>query len=906
MRTNIIKKNKKSLAKYIEIDLKKLLENGYKEVGIIEETKNGYKIKYNKIQASRKEEKEVSWENIGKLYIATLLVNEYGYPETQILAGLEVAIGNTKVRPDFILYKEDKNINGKYDAIICEIKLEENEKKQKKTIKNQLIAPSAVLNQNFNYEIKQILYINFVSIQGQQFQMLIKRYKYHNQVTPEEVVDSGLDTFIDYKKDWNWESEILVKGSDKDLVDIKSEQEFDGIFQKIHRLVASKTGGAQPQRAFRLFLNLLLTKIWDESKTKQGEEYGFQYKEGENVENFFNRVNSLYEAACRQWLKLRGNINEINVVDQTKRGLVKIPIEDLKEAVKTLQKYKIRGMDKNTIRLIGEGYEKILWKHFKQSKGAYFTHENIVRIISDGLEIPEDIYSSFRKKIQNPSTEKTHKKIIDPACGSGNFLVYIFKQCLNIDSSLSNPLLQNYDQVKNFAENTFFGIDIESDLVEIARVHMVVFGDGAGSIFEADALESREKIKEKTDNVIDFGQFDYVVSNPPFSIENPVDPSSKGFSFYKIEGVGENQSEIFFIERFYHLLKPGGYLGIILPESIFDEVSLKEFRLNLIRKFKPIAVISLPEHAFSPYANQITNIFIAQKREEENYNNDEEFLVSKINDIGYIRKKKLYQITNISQVESAIKLIKEFKNNKKISNSSLPFRVIKLKDILSHEEYRMDSKFWLRNLDGREFYEFFELLSPEVDEEENPLEEEENREDITEYTDDTDIVKLYKFIVETGDINDLGIIIPQNISEEGKFTLVNFSRIIKKIKAGGFEKLPAGVFVISPARVYQGKIAYISEKIAEKYLFSKAFIKLKPKKKGKIYYYYFLLKSLIPEFVSVSVIGKRGYSFLRPKDLKYVKISNQVLNNLSKNHRVLQKRFEKILEINEKIIALLF
>lgn len=692
------------------------------------------------------------------------------------------------------------------------------------------------------------------------------------------------------------ENTVLVKGGEMDLVGIENEREFTRIFQEIHGLIACKTGKTQPYRTFKLFLELLLAKIWDETITKPGEEYSFQYKKSEAIEAFSERINLLYKEACNQWLRFGDDASKINIIERLKRELIEISVEDLKEIVMILQKYRIRGINRGILRSISEFYEGILWKHFKQSRGMYFTHENIVRIISEGLEIAKDVYTSFRQGV--------YKKVIDPACGSGNFLVYVFKQCLDIDSLHSQPVLQDYIQVKNFAENTFYGIDIEPELVEIARVHMVVSGNSAGSIFEANTLEARGKIKEKTNNAIDFGQFDYVISNPPFGVENPAEPSSKEFSFHKIKGVGENQSEIFFIERFYQLLKPGGYLGVILPESIFDEVSLKEFRLNLMKKFKPIGIISLPEHAFSPYASQVTNIFIAQKREEEALDSNEEFLVSRISDVGYIRKKKLYQFTNTSQIEDVIRLIKKFKNSGEISASSLEVRTVNLNDVLLHESYRMDAKFWLRNLDGREFYDFFEVLSPEIDEEEIILEEKEKRESLFEYSGDTDITNLSEFIVETGDINDLGIITPQNISKKNKFTLANFYRIIKKIKNGKFEKLPAGIFVISPARVYQGKIAYISEKLAQKYLFSKAFIKLKPKGENRVYYYYFLLKNLFTEFTNVSVIGKRGYSFLRPGDLKYVRIPTWILNKLDENSTLLEEKFRKILEINEKIIEL--
>ena len=76
----------------------------------------------------------------------------------------------------------------------------------------------------------------------------------------------------------------------------------------------------------------------------------------------------------------------------------------------------------------------------------------------------------------------------------------------------------------------------------------------------------------------------------------------------------KKNSENLFIERYYHLLRPGGRMGIVLPESVFDTSENKYIRLFLYKYFIIKAVVSLPQVTFAPYTPTKTSVLLAKKK----------------------------------------------------------------------------------------------------------------------------------------------------------------------------------------------------------------------------------------------------------------------------------------------------
>jgi type I restriction enzyme M protein len=158
---------------------------------------------------------------------------------------------------------------------------------------------------------------------------------------------------------------------------------------------------------------------------------------------------------------------------------------------------------------------------------------------------------------------------------------------------------------------------------------MILHGDGSSNIFVQDGLLPFDKyINAKTsnelkNNFIDEtynnksinGQFDIVISNPPFSVD--LDTQTKRLLPQSFIFSNKKNSENLFLERYYQLLKENGRVGVVLPESVFDTTENKYIRLFLFKYFKVKAVVSLPQITFEPFTSTKTSILFLQKKTQD-------------------------------------------------------------------------------------------------------------------------------------------------------------------------------------------------------------------------------------------------------------------------------------------------
>ena len=316
----------------------------------------------------------------------------------------------------------------------------------------------------------------------------------------------------------------------------------------------------------------------------------------------------------------------------------------VKYVVETIQSISFTA---NKYDVLGDYFEKIVRSELKQTKGQYLTHHNIVDFIVKALKVDKLAISLINGKDGRPRLPN----IIDPACGSGTFLIQTMKEITKHvleDKDTYNTLRQT-DDVEEFLEVNFperkrnvwakeyiYGIEINPELAMASKVNMVGHGDGSANIHPADGLikfskydsakllniESNNSVYKKLVNE----QFDVVLSNPPFSVTVDRETAKQFPDLYlqgekianslKKEAKKVVDTENLFTERWYQLLRPHGRLGVVLPESVFDTTSNRDIRLFIFKYFWIKAVISLPHLAFAPYIMTKTSLLFAQKKSE--------------------------------------------------------------------------------------------------------------------------------------------------------------------------------------------------------------------------------------------------------------------------------------------------
>jgi len=430
-----------------------------------------------------------------------------------------------------------------------------------------------------------------------------------------------------------------VKASEKDLERDFTHETLDRLQTDLHNVLWGG-GGTDDNEVFSSLTNLILAKIQDEDEKEDGQTYDFQSltyaKEGEeefetnNV--LFERINQLYRRALKAKLYISNDaeLKKSYVIDTKKFSLAKLnyTVQKLEGLSFVDGKSSFSGKD-----ILGDFFEGIIRSSFKQSKGQFFTHINVVRFMLWAIQ-------ADKLAIKRINEDREVPYMIDPSTGSGTFLLeymkfitqnikYRFADKISTSRAIQN-LIQKWfypDWHEHiWAKDYIYASEINFNLGTAIKVNMILHGDGSTNIFVKDGLLPFLRYEKETapnalnkcftdplyENREVNGQFDIILTNPPFSVELDNDTKktvTKGFMFG-----GKKNSENLFIERWYQLLRENGRLAAVLPESVYDTTENKYIRLFMYKYFKIKAVVSLPQQTFEPFTSTKTSILFAQKK----------------------------------------------------------------------------------------------------------------------------------------------------------------------------------------------------------------------------------------------------------------------------------------------------
>jgi type I restriction enzyme M protein len=437
------------------------------------------------------------------------------------------------------------------------------------------------------------------------------------------------------------------KGLDGKYKDLNDKFSIDQIRRIWSRLWDEIWGGTlEDNKKFENFNKVLLSKIYDERKTKIGAPYVFQRKfkggKAQTDTDLANDIDLLYRKAYREYLS-KDKLIELNSIKSI--DFKEFSIHLVSKCVEYLQSISFQENRYKNVDILGEFYEMVIRGAFKQTKGLFLTHPNIVLFILAVLDLEEIV----RLKLKNPDEDRRYRLpfVIDPSCGTGTFLIlymqYVQKYVEKVQKKISGGDADVSDFIDRYMLDKYaykwvidyvYGIDDEVVLATACQINMILHGDGSTNIYDTDGLESfREYCKMEVTGAINIlssnvrsdkryyskesiDKFDLVISNPPFNVNINKNNIQNNF---EISG----KSEAYFLERWYQLLKPGGRIGVVLPESFFSVEDDIKGRLFLYKHFNIKAIVALPNHAFQPHTTTSTSLLFANKKtesEEEVFN----------------------------------------------------------------------------------------------------------------------------------------------------------------------------------------------------------------------------------------------------------------------------------------------
>ena len=429
------------------------------------------------------------------------------------------------------------------------------------------------------------------------------------------VLEREANIIADLPRQYGKPEEWRFRKNTKDDIRPVSKESLIATIKKCHDTL---WGGGQlsTPMAFGELCKLLFVKIRDEKAPRRnGQPYDFQIKTHEPSRKLAERIKAIYKEAQDK---------EPDVFTDT----IKIDDATLRTVVSHMEGISFSKTDLDTK---GVAFEQFMDGFFKGDFGQYFTPREVI---------------AFAVEMIQP---KNDELILDPACGSGGFLLHaldkVRREAANFEAQGS---VAHYNYWHDFAEKRLFGIEINDEIVRVAKMNMIIHDDGHTNVISHDALDRLERIREDSENKnFKENSFDVILTNPPFGAqvklaERPYlvdfDLGHSETKTGKPKARKNQKTEILFIERVLQFLKPGtGRAAMVLPDGVLTNSSLQYARDFLLERFQLLAVVSLPSTAFSHYDANVkpSVVFLRKRAKNETPGDDEAVFMAVPQKIGY-------------------------------------------------------------------------------------------------------------------------------------------------------------------------------------------------------------------------------------------------------------------------------
>lgn len=660
-------------------------------------------------------------EEVRQEYIVHL-VNKYGYSLDQMAQEVKVnnsKRGQGKARADIVIWKtkEDRNSDNS-PVIVIECKAE------------QITIHEEDYYQGYNY----------ASWAGADFFVTtnLKDTKFFRVVKGkmpkklEEVVEIPNATELFDKKKIE---ELLTKTK------AFTRDEFSKLLFKCHNIIRNNDK-LSPEAAFDEISKILFMKIRYEREQAKTKAL-FSRKEFEELKSAYEKITGKDSLPFYQHFfeKTKEVFKTDEIFDPN--DSIKIRETSFLQIVKELEKYNLSDTSDD---IKGIAFEEFLGRTFRGELGQFFTPRTIVDYMVDVLD-PEEgeiicdpccgsggflikAFEYVREKIEK-DVQKQKEKIKEIYFGQDYEKLPEKKQeeiakrvddlfgKLNFELDIQNPK----GRLKTLSYDCIFGTDANPRMARTAKMNMIMHGDGHGGVHHHDGLLNVNGIFD--------GRFDVILTNPPFGsrvnktlkVTTSDVPNEDKIKFYEERygsqyrqkvvkqiqdwasfdnghgksrgkalldifevGAWSGLTEVLFMERCLNLIKPGGRMGIVLPEGVLNNSALQKIREYIEGKAKIINITSIPQDVFiASGATVKPSLLFLKKFSEEEIATYQKITYDATQEIKDKYQKKLDELKATFKIKE--NTLKESKSSKELRELKKKYNedVKKLDDLITAE-----------------------------------------------------------------------------------------------------------------------------------------------------------------------------------------------------------------------------
>lgn len=508
------------------------------------------------------------------------LVLIYKYPVKRIRQFVAVQMGSETKEADIIVYDDDAL---KSPFIVIECKKPDASELEFRRAADQAVSYAVADGARYVWVTSKL--------KNEYFEIPAKKPK--DRITIPDVPQFGVTELARFK--YAVGGGTTKRGQKLFPLELVTQDELTRRFQQAHQALWGG-GELNPSEAFDELDKLIFCKLWDERKLrKPGDAYDFQIVTVKPKDESEQEVRRANEATNQNLLdRLKKLYEEGRKKDpEVFRDDIRLSAAKARTVVSYLESINLSDTDLDSK---GRAFETFMGSFFRGDFGQYFTPRPIVKFIVDVLPI-------------------THESLVlDTSCGSGGFLLHALdKVRKQADDYFKPGTAKHHRHWHDFAADNLYGIEINEQIARTAKMNMIIHDDGHTNVIACDGLVPPSEIRAKTKNQgFKEGRFDFIITNPPFG--SSVKQTEKAYmSQYRLatrdvdwlnpkskaaDRPGQD-TEILFIEQCWNYLAEGGYLAVVIPDGILTNSSLQYVRDKIEEIYRIVAVISLPQTAFT-------------------------------------------------------------------------------------------------------------------------------------------------------------------------------------------------------------------------------------------------------------------------------------------------------------------
>lgn len=559
-------------------------------------------------------------EEIRQKYICRL-VNTYGFSLKQMAQDFDYSkFTKEKIKSDIIVWKNEQDFKKKSTPLIfVECKSD-----------SIIIRPEDYFK---GIEIsKQIGAVFFVATNTKQTKIYTKVFKLDKQKAYELI---NIPT-NEQAQDENLVKQFLIQTNDF------AKEEFGKTLTKCHNVIRNNDK-LSPEAAFDEISKILFIKTLYERSNKDGNI--FTKKVYSNLKN--NYIELPLSKKQPFYHELFDNVKKELIDDDLfePNEVIRIRENSFEAIVEELEIYNLSTTSDD---VKGIAFEQFLGKTFRGELGQFFTPRTIVDFIVDVLDPQESevicdpccgsggflikAFEYVRAKIENEVHlakekikadyyNKSYEKLSGKKKAEVDETVNDLFAKLNAELDINNPK----SRIRELSYDCIFGTDANPRMSRTAKMNMIMHGDGHGGVHHNDGLLNVNGIFEN--------RFDIILTNPPFgsrierslkiteadkytdterikkyrkrygsaydeALKQVNDNIDKSLLDLYETGSMSTLTEVLFIERCLNLLKPGGRMGIVLPEGVLNNTNLQKIRDYVESRAKILLIVSIPQDVF--------------------------------------------------------------------------------------------------------------------------------------------------------------------------------------------------------------------------------------------------------------------------------------------------------------------